>query len=84
MVCLATDATSERSFSAVLCAKTYLQNTMKQMRLNNIMMLNVHKDCTDALGLIDIANNFIDRSDYRLSIFRNFQETFPGKELKFS
>ena len=49
---------------------------MKQVRLNNIMMLHVHKDCTDTLSLIDVANNdFIDESEYRLSIFGNFQET---------
>ena len=58
MVCPATDATRERSFSALCGAKTYLQNTMKQVRLNNIMMLYVHKNRTDALSIIDVVNDF--------------------------
>ena len=62
MVCPATDTTSERSFSALRRAKTYLQNTMKQVHLNSIMMLHVHKD------------HFIDGSEYRSSISDNFQK----------
>ena len=75
MVCPPTNATSERSFSELRRAKTYLQNTMKQVCLNNIIMLYVHKDCTDALSLINVANDFIDGSEYCLSVFGNFQET---------
>ena len=70
MVCPATETTSERSFNA----KTYLQIKMKQVHLNNIMMLHVHKDRTDALSLIDVANDFIDGLEYHLSIFDNFQK----------
>ena len=44
-----TAATGERSLSAVRCIKTYLRSTMSQQRLNNIMLLNVHKDLTDGL-----------------------------------
>ena len=47
---------------------------MKQVRLNNIMMLHVHKDRTDALRLIDVVNDFIDGLEYRLSIFGNLWE----------
>ena len=38
------------------------------------MMPHVHKD-PDALSQVDIANDFIDGSKYRLSTFGNFQET---------
>ena len=38
-------------------------------------MLHVHKDRADALNLIDVPNDFIDGSYYRLSIFDTFQET---------
>ena len=41
---------------------------MKQVPLNNIVMLHGHKSQTDALNQIDVANNFIDGSEYRLSI----------------
>ena len=74
MICPATDTTSERSFSALRRAETYLQNTMIQVRLNNIMILHVHKDCTDALNLTDVANDFMDGSEYRLFILGNFQK----------
>ena len=48
---------------------------MKQVRLNNIMMLHVQKDRTDALSLTDVANDFEDGSEYHLNIFGNIQET---------
>ena len=75
MVCRETNATSEQTFSALHRAKIYLQNTIKQVRLNNILMLHVYKDCTDAWSLINVANDFIDGLEYHLSIFDNFQGT---------
>ena len=39
LVCAATHATSECSFSATRRVKTYLQCTMSQQRLNNIMVI---------------------------------------------
>ena len=32
---------------------------MGDSRLNHLMMLHVHKDRTDALTLVDVANDFI-------------------------
>ena len=49
--------------------------TNAKVHLNNIIMLHVHKDRADALSPSDVANDFIDGSEYRLSIFGNFQET---------
>ena len=43
LVMPATNATSEHSFSALRCVKTYLRTTMTQQRLNNLMVLHVHK-----------------------------------------
>ena len=59
LVSAATNAASERSFSAIRRAKWYLQSRMKQKRLYSIMMLHVHKDRTDMLNLVDIANDFV-------------------------
>jgi len=70
LVCPATNATSERSFSALRRAKMYLQSTMTQKRLNH-----VHKDRTDELDLINVANDFVSGSEHRLSIFGKFQVT---------
>ena len=54
----ATNAISERSFSALTRVKTYLRSTTRDSRMNHPMMLHVHKDRTDALTLVDIANEF--------------------------
>ena len=42
LVMPATNATSERSFSALRRIKTYLRTTMIQMRLNSLMVLHIH------------------------------------------
>ena len=65
----ATNATSERSFSALRRLKTYLRNTMTQQRLNNVMMLHVHKELTDEIDLGLIVTEFIGDSEHRQSIF---------------
>ena len=64
-----TTATGERSFSAVRCIKTYLRSTMSQQRLNNIMLLNVHKDLTDGLDLPTVARQFVDANERRRRFF---------------
>lgn len=75
MVCPATNATSERSFSALRRAKSYLQSTMMQSRLNSILLLHVHKDRTDSLDLIEVANEFVSLRDVRKSTFDTFTHT---------
>ena len=65
----ASNATSERSFSALRRVKTYLRSTMVQQRLNNLMVLHVHKDMTDAIDLQKLATDFIGDSEHRLKIF---------------
>ena len=54
-----TTATGERSFSALRCIKTYLRSTMCQQRLNNIMLLKVHKDVMDGLDLPTITGQAV-------------------------
>ena len=61
-----TNGSSERSFSAMRRVKSYLRSTMSQERLNHLMILHVHKDLTDKLNLISIANEFV-------SLFGTFQ-----------
>lgn len=72
LVVPATNAVSERSFSALRRLKTYLRSTMTQQRINNCMVLHVHDDLTDMLNLIDIANDFVFESEHRASIFGTF------------
>ena len=49
LVMPATNASSERSFSALKCLKGYLRSTMTQLRLNNLLLLYVHRERLDKL-----------------------------------
>ena len=69
LVMPATNATSERSFSAMRRVKSYLRSTMTQERLNHLMLLHVHKDLTDCLTLADVANEFVSECERRLQVF---------------
>ncbi|XP_052268596.1 uncharacterized protein LOC127869976 [Dreissena polymorpha] len=72
MVMPATNATSERSFSALRRLKTYLRTSMKQERLTNLMTLHVHRCANAAMDLLDVANEFVSLNDSRLTIFGKF------------
>lgn len=69
LVMPATNAISERSFSAMRRVKTYLRSTMSQKRLNSAMVLHIHKDLTDSMDLKTVCREFISKSDYRKSKF---------------
>ena len=56
LVVIATNSASEQSFSAMRQAKSYLQSTMGQQRLNNILVLHVRKNRTNKLDLITVGN----------------------------
>ena len=66
LVMPATNAISERSFSAMRRVKTYLRSTMSQKRLNSAMVLHIH---TDSMDLKTVCREFISKSDYRKSKF---------------
>ena len=74
LVAPATSAVSERSCSALRRTKTWLRTTMTQKRLNNCMLLHVHKEKVDNLNIIDIANEFGCANESRLSTFGKFSE----------
>ena len=69
----ATNAVSERSFSALRRIKTYLRSTMTQHRLNYLMTLHIHRDLTDKIDLIATANEFICEHDHRELLFENLK-----------
>ena len=64
-----TTATAERSFSTLRRINTYLRSTMSQQRLNNVMLLHVHKDMCDDL---DLERMFVKVNSRRLFFFGNF------------
>ena len=65
----ATNATSERSFSALRRIKSYLRSTMTQARLNHLMILHYQQDFTDELDLKLVANEYISKNEARRSTF---------------
>ena len=69
LVMPATNATSERSFSAMRRVKSYLRLTMGQERLNYLMTLHVHKESADSLNLVQIANEFVSVNESRQRLF---------------
>ena len=68
----ATNAVSERSASAMRRVKTYLRSTMTQSRLNNIMVLHIHKHLTDSVDHKKVLNEFASANDERRRIFGSF------------
>ena len=72
LVMPATNAISERSFSALRRVKTYLRGSMKQSRLNHLMVLHVHRELTDNLNLIACANDFVANNEHRFRVFGKF------------
>lgn len=75
LVMPATNAVSERSFSALRYVKTYLRSTMSQKRLNHLMILYIHKNLTDGLNLVQVANEFVSASEHRLTVFGTFDSS---------
>ena len=71
---------SEGSFSAVKRVKTYLCSTTSDCRLNHLMVLHVHKDRTDSLNMVEVANAFVEQNDSRHPIFSVFKKDGVPKQ----
>ena len=67
-----TSATAERTFSKLRRVKTFLWLSMLQPRLNHCMILHVHKEKTDEIDLIKVAQEFIAANDRRKTFFGTF------------
>ena len=65
-----TTATAERSFSAFRRLKNYLRATMTQKRLNNLLLLHIHKQETSDLSMKHIAQEFVN-NERRRNFFGN-------------
>ena len=50
-----------------------MQTTQK--RLNHIMLMHIHKERTDKIDLIKVANEFVEWKDNRRQIFGTFSPT---------
>ena len=65
LVLPATNAASERSFSAMKRVKTFSRSTTGDSRMNHLIVLHVHRDKTDAINLTDVANDFVGDNETR-------------------
>lgn len=54
-----TTYTAERHFSVLHWVKLYLRFTMTEECLNNVVLLHIHKDRSDQLDLMEVANLFV-------------------------
>ena len=59
LVMPATNAVSEQSFSAFCRLKTWLRSTTSQAQLNWSIILHIHKERTDRLPMLSVANFFL-------------------------
>ena len=59
LVMPATNAVSERSFSALKRLQTYLRSTTGEGRLNHPMLLHIHKELADGIDIVEVANLFV-------------------------
>lgn len=72
LVMPATSATAERSFSSLRHVKTYLRTTMKQERLNHLMMIYIHQD--RKIDIEEAMNEFILSNSERARVFGKPQQ----------
>ena len=69
-------STSQRTFSVLKRLLTYLRSTMTKKRLNNCMLLHVHKDITDQIDNAMVAKECISVNSERLSYLGQLQYIF--------
>ena len=62
------NATAERSFSALRRVKTYLRNILTQEHLNHYLILHAHKYLTDVIDLENVLKHFVMVNERRMKI----------------
>ena len=67
---------AELSFSMLRRIKTYLRNSQGQERLNNLAILNSHRDKARLLELDDEMNEFISREQIMKNKFGVISQDF--------
>ena len=75
LVMPATNAVSERSFSALKRAKTYLRSTTGVGRLNHLILLHVHKEVAGGIDMVEVANLFVGTTSGASNCLGSFQKT---------
>jgi len=81
LVCPASSAEAERSFSALRRLKTWLHSTTTQTRLNSVAVCRVHQDLLDASGLVEVIEMFINKCESRIKLFGKRSKQFDSTEV---
>jgi hypothetical protein len=55
LVMLATSATAEGSFSAILRQKNYFRSAIGQERLNSVVLISLHDKYANEINLCDVG-----------------------------
>ena len=84
LVMPATNATSERSFSALRRLKTYLRSTTVDSRLNHLKVLHIHKARTDDINQVDAANEFVEERKTGMRCLGNLRQMTCPKSCLFN
>lgn len=71
LVCPASSAEAERSFSSLRRLKTWLRSTMTQERLNSVAVCHIHQDLLNRIDMDAVMHDFVSRSEIRKNIFGN-------------
>ena len=69
LVCPASSAQAEHSFSALRRLKTWLRSSMTEVRLNSVAVCHTHQQMLDSMDLNLLCSDFVARSDLRMSLF---------------
>lgn len=72
LVCPSTSCDAERSFSALRRLKTWLRNSIGQIRLNSAAICNIHKEHLDRISDETVAAEFAGTTEIRRSAFGRF------------
>jgi len=71
LLCPASSAEAERSFSSLRHLKTWLRSTMTQERLNSVAVCHIHQDLLHRIDMDAIMCDFVSHSEIRKNIFGN-------------
>ena len=69
----ATSATAGSTFLLARNLKTWIRSTMLPARYNSLLLLKFHKEQTDNINLLNVANAFVSK-ETRLSLFGRFTD----------
>ena len=83
LVIPATNAASERSFTALKRVETFFRATIGDARLDQLMMLHVHSVKTDKIDHVTAANEFVGQREKEQQLFGKFTGNRIPLKLSF-